>query len=274
LIGQAISGPLGQEVIVENRGGAGGLIAIESVAKAPPDGYALLLYSNGMWTLPLMQKVPYDPIKDFSPITLAVRAPSILVVHPSLPVHSVKELIALAKTRPGELNYASAGPASPNQVAGELFKYMAGGLKIAEVPFKGGGPAIIALVGGQVQLMFASAGSVAAHIKSGRLRPLAITSAEPSALLPGIPTVAASGLPGYDAVTIYCIFAPAKTPAAIINRLNQEIVRVLATPELKQRFFAAGIDVVGSSPDDLAARLRSETSTMSKMIKDTGLRAD
>jgi tripartite-type tricarboxylate transporter receptor subunit TctC len=261
-------------VIVENRGGAGGIIAVETVANASADGYTLLMYNNGMWTLQLMTKVPYDPLKDFLPITLAVTGPAILVVHPALPVQSVKDLIALARAKPGGLNYGGGGAGSQNYMAAELFKSMAGGLNIVNVPFKGGGPAIVALLAGEVQLMFASAPSVASHIKSGRLRALAVTTAEPSALLPGMPTVAASGLPGFEVVSMYGIFAPARTPAAIVKRLNQEILRVLGTADVKQKFAAAGMDVVASPPDQLAAKMRAEIAAMSKVFKEAGIRAN
>lgn len=274
LIAPGLTSSLGQQVVVDNRGGAGGIIAIDTVAKAPPDGYTLLIYNNGMWTLPLMTSVPYDAVKDFSPITSTAVGPYILVVHPSVPVHSLKELIAMAKAKPGELNYGGGGPGSQNYLAAELFKFMAGGLKIVNIPFKGGGPAVVALLGGEVQLMFASAASVTSHIKSGRLRALAVTTVEPSPLLPGMPTVAAAGLSGYEVVSIYGMFAPAKTPAAIINRLNQEIVRALGTADVNQRFAAAGMNVVGGSPGQLAAKMRSEISEMGKLFKEANIRAN
>lgn len=273
LIAPALTAALGQPIVVENRGGAGGIIAVETVSKATPDGYTLLTYNSGMWTLQLMTSVPYDPVNDFSPITAAVAAPSILVVHPALPVHSVKDLIALARARPGELNYGGGGQGSQNYLAAELFKSMAGGLDIVNVPFKGGGPAVLALLAGEVQVMFASAPSVASHIKGGRLRALAVTSAEPSALLPGMPTVSASGLPGYEVVSTFGIFAPAGTPATIIKRLHQEIVRILGTTDVRQKFSAAGMDVVASSPEQLAARIRSEIAAISRVFGSTGMRA-
>ncbi len=269
-----MSDTLGQQIVVDNRGGAGGIIAIDTVAKSAPDGYTLLVYNSGMWTLPLMTKVPYDAVKDFSPITATTVAPSILVVHPSLPVQAVKELIALAKAKPGSLNYGGGGPGSQNFLAAELFKWMGGGLKIVNVSFKGGGPAVTALLGAEVQMMFASVPSVTAHIKSGRLRALAVTSAEPSSLLPGMPTVAASGLPGYELVSLYGIFAPAKTAAPIVNRLNQDIVRVLNTADVKQKFAAAGMDVVGGPPSQLAKKVQAEIVTMGKLFKEADIRAE
>jgi tripartite-type tricarboxylate transporter receptor subunit TctC len=270
LIAQGISGPLAQQVIVDNR--PNGVIAADAVAKAPPDGYTLLLAGGSFTIGPLLQNTPFDPVRDFAPITLAVRAPNVLVVHPSLPIKSVKELIALAKARPGELNYASAGSGSSSQLAGELFKSMAG-VNIAGVPYKSGTTLMIAVIGGEVQLMFGTGGSVAAHIKSGKLRALAVTSPQPSALTPGLPTVAAT-VPGYEADTTYGIFAPAKTPQAIVNRLNQEIVRLLKSAEAKERLFNSGLEVIASSPEQHAVAMKSEIARLGKVIKDAGIHAE
>ncbi len=261
----------GQQVIVENRGGSG-VIPIEIVAKALPDGYTLLVFGSTLWLLPFIQKVSYNPVGDFSPITLAAVTPLLLVVPPSLPVKSITELIALAKSKPGELNYASGISGSATHLPAELFKAMAG-VNIVRVAYKGGAPAISALIGGEVQVMFATASGAGPHVNSGRLRALAVTSAQPSALFPGLPTVAASGLPGYDAASIMCIFAPAKTPAALVGRLNREIVRVLNKADVKERFIKAGSEVVASSPGQLAASMKSDMATMGKVIKDAGIRA-
>ena len=270
LIAHGLSGPLGQQVIVENR--AAGLILITTAAKAPPDGYTLLLYTNGLWITPLIENVPWDPVQDFLPIILTSRTPGIVVVHPSLPVKSVKELIALAKAKPGELNYAAAGVGGATHLSVELFKAMAG-VDIAYIPYKGSGLAIIDLISGQVQLMFATAGSVTQHIKSGRLKALAVTSARPSELVPGLPTVAAGGVPGYESVSIFGAFAPARTPAPIINRLNQEILLLLNRAEVKEKFLNAGVETVGSSPEQFAATIKSEVARLGKVIKDAGIRA-
>ena len=270
IIMQAISSPLGQQMIIENRAG---LIAAETVMRAPPDGYTLLFYSSGLWILPLLQSTPYDPVKDFLPITLAVSTPNILVVHPSLPVRTIKELIALAKARPGELNYASGPTGASNHLAAELFKAMAD-VNMVRVTYRGGGPANIALIGGEVQLMFTTAGSGGAYVKSGRLKALAVTSAQPSALAPGLPTVAASGLPGYESAGTSALFAPAKTSATIINRLNQEVVRALNGVDLREKLFNSGTEVVGNSPEELAAKIKSEMATSGKLIKDAGIRAE
>ena len=271
LIAPVLTRSLGQPVIVENRST---IIATETVAKASPDGYTLLVAGSTTWILPYMRDhVPWDPVRDFSPITLLGGSPIVLAVHPSVPVKSVTELIALARSRPGELNYVVGSNGTPAHLAAELFKTMAG-INMVLIPYKGLGAAITALLSNEVQLGFASAGAVASHFKSGRLRVLAVTSAQPSELLPGLPTVAASGLLGYEAGTLFAMFAPAKTPAAIINRLNQETVRFLKTPEAKERFLNSGVEVVGSTPGQLAVAFKSDMAKMGKVIKDAGIRAE
>jgi tripartite-type tricarboxylate transporter receptor subunit TctC len=272
VIGRKLSANLGQQVVIDNRGGAGGIIAGETVAKSPPDGYTLLFYGPAIWLLPFLRKnVPYDALRDFSPVTLAVTTPNVLVVHPSLPVTSVRELIALAKARPGQLNDAGANIGSSAHLTAELFKAMTG-VRIVRVPYKGVGPALIALIAGHVQLMFPSAGSIAPHVKAGRLRALAVTSSRPSALTPGLPTVAASGLPGYESVAMFGILAPARTPAPLVSRLQREVAKALASPEVKARFFEAGVEPVGSSPEEYAATIRSEMDKWGKVIRDAGIR--
>ncbi len=272
LIAQSLTGELGQQVVVDNRGGSVST-SVGIVAKAPPDGYTVLIYAGSLWIAPMLQQVPYDPIKDFSPITLAASSPYILVVHPTVLVTSVKELIALAKAKPGELNYGSSGLGTANHLAAELFNAMAG-VNVVHVPYKGAGPAINALIGGQLQVMFPSAGSVTSHIKSGRLRALGVTSAEPSALAPGLPTVAASGVPGYESVLMIGVFSPSGVPAALINRLNQEIVKALRKSDIRERLFNAGVEAVGGTPAQLAASVKSEMARLSKVIKDAGIRAE
>lgn len=273
LIAEGLAANLNQQVLVDNRGGSG-IIAAEIVSKATPDAYTLLLFGSALWLLPFMRDdAPYDPIKDFSPITLASMAPNILVVHPSLPARSVQELVALAKRRPGDLNYASGPAGSPNHLSAELFKAMAT-VNIIRVAYKGTAMALSDLFSGQVQLMFGTPASLMPHVKFGRLRALAVTTAEPSTLAPGLPTVAASGLPGYRSVAIYGMFAPAATPPALINRLNQEIVRVLNNQKAKERLFNAGLEVVGSSPEELARTVKADMTRLGKVIKDAGIRAD
>jgi tripartite-type tricarboxylate transporter receptor subunit TctC len=268
LVAEGIAPALGQPVIVDNRG----IIAGELVAKASPDGYTLLAYSSPLWLAPFMQsRVSYDPVRDFAPITLTHMAPNLLVVHPLLPAKSVRELIALARARPGELNYGSGATGASSHLSAELFKAMAG-VNIVRVPYKGTPPALNDLIAGQVQVMFPNVASAIPHVKSGRLRALAITSAQPSALVPGMPTVAAAGLPGYESVSPVGLFAPAKTPVAIIARLNQEMVRTLNRAEAKERFFNIGLETVGSSPEQFAAAIATDMKRWGKVIRDAGIR--
>jgi len=273
LIAQGLTASLGQQVIVDNRGGSG-LAAGDAVYKAQADGHTLLLYGSNIWLLPFMRdNVPYDPVKDFLPITMPVISPNIIVVHPSVAAGSVKELIALAKSKPGELNYASSGTGAATHLAAELFKAMAG-VNIVRVPYRGSGPALNALISGQVQMMVSTTAAGWPHVKSGRLKALAVTTSQPTALAPGLATVATTGLPGYQSATVYGVFAPARTPAAIISRLNDEIVRVLKLPEVKERFFNAGVEIIGSTPEQLAATVKSEMTVLGKLIKDVGIREE
>lgn len=271
IVAQGLTASLGQQVIVDNR--AAGVIPANIVAKAPPDGYTLLVAGVSLWIAPYLQSnVPYDPVKDFSTITLLGISPTILVVYPSVPANSVKELIALAKAKPGQLNYASSSTGAPNHLAAELFKAMAG-VNIVRIPYKGSVGGITDVISGQVQLTFGTAASVTPHVKSGKLRALAVTSAQPSAVFPGVPPVAAT-LPGYEAGSIYCVFAPAKTPVTLINRLNREIVQLLKTTEVRERFFNTGVETVGSSPEQLAATIKTDMARLGKVIKDAGIRGD
>ncbi len=267
ILAKELTERLRQSVIIDNRG----IVAIELATRAQPDGYTLLFYGDAVWLSQFVQKyVSYDPVKDLAPITLATRTPDVLVVHPSLPVKSVGDLIALARARPGELNYGSGSLGASPHVAAELFKAKTK-IDFVRVSYKGSGPAMNALMSGEVQLMFPTAASVASHLASGRLKALAVTTAQPTALLPGVPTIAASGVPGYQYETLAAFFAPAGTPSYIVNRLNQEIVSVLRMPDVKARLFSAGMETVASSPDELSATMRTETATMSKILKSAGI---
>ena len=260
---------LGQQVSVENRAG---LVIGALVAKAQPDGYTLLVQSNALWILSFLQKAPYDPERDFLPITAMTRQFNVLVAHPSVAANSVKELIALAKTKPGELNYASGSSGASTHLAAELFKSMAG-VNIVRISYKGAGPALNAVISGEVQLMFSIAASVAPHAKSGSLRALAVTSAGPSVLAPGLPSVAASGLPGFESASMGGMFGPAKTPVAIINRPNREVVQFLSRADVKEKLLNIGVEAVGSSPEQFEITVKSEIVRLGKVISDAGIRA-
>jgi tripartite-type tricarboxylate transporter receptor subunit TctC len=270
VIAQGLTGSLGQQLVVDNR--PAGIVG-ELVAKAPADGYTLLSIGSVLWLTPFLQdNVPYDPVKDFSPISLTSRSLNLLVVHPSVAANSVRELITLARSKPGQLNYATGATGASNHLAAELFKAMAG-LDLVRIPYKGSGPAVNDLLSGQVHMMFPTTAAGLPHVRAGRLRALGVTSLQPSALAPGLPAVAEAGLPGYESVVIYALFAPAKTPATIIKRLHTELVRFLRSAAATERLFNAGVELVASSPRELAIAMESEMTRMSKLIKDARLRA-
>ena len=271
LLAQALSANLGRQFIVDNRTA---LVAVETAAKAPPDGYTILVNGSALWLLPLLRShVTWDPFRDFMPVTNGVRSPSVLIVHPSLPVKSAAELIKLAKAKPGSLNYAAGTLGATPHLAAELFKYMAG-VKMVRIGYKGTGPAVTAVIVGESQVSFPNAGSAMPHVKSGRLKGLAVCSAQPSALAPGLPTVAATGLPGFESVSPQAIFVPAGMPPELVNRLNQEILRVMNAPEIKERFFKTGLEVAGGTPEELAALMKAEVARMGKVIKTVGIREE
>ena len=263
LIGAELSARLGQPIIVENRPPQ---IATETAVRMPADGYTLLFQSDSLWTLPFIQSVSYDPVKDFAPISLTGRTPTVLVINPSVPANSVKELIDLAKSKPGQINYATSGFGSATHLAAEQFKAMAG-IDLVAVQFPGGPPAVASLLGGEVQVMFAVANTITPQIKSGQLRALGVASLEPSSLLPGIPTVASSGLPGFRSASTQGFFAPAKVPPAIIARLNKEILAVIQTPAIKERMLSIGVETVGTSPEEFGAYVKSEMASAEKLVK-------
>lgn len=269
LFAPGLSRKLGQQVLVENRGG--GVLAIDVVAKAAPDGYTLLFYGSPFWILPLLRSnLRYDPFRDFSAITLATEAPNVLVVHPSVPAKSVKELIALGKAKPGQLNYGSGSTGSTSHLAAELFAAMAG-VRMVRIAYKGAAPALIGLLSGEFDLIFPSASSALPYIKAGKLRALAVASPEPSQITPGLPTMAAAGLPGYRSSSILGIFAPAGTPAPIIDRLNRELVDALRSDGVRERLFKSGVEVVGSTPAELSSTIKSESARWGKLLRNLGI---
>jgi tripartite-type tricarboxylate transporter receptor subunit TctC len=274
LIAQKLSPVLGQPVIVENRPGAGSLVGTELVAKATPDGHTLLVVASSLTISPLLHaSLPFDPQRDFAPITQLSSFPNILVVHPGVPVKTVQDLVTLAKSKPGALNYASAGTATGTHLSAELFKYMTG-TDMVHVPYKGGGAAMPALLGGQVQLMFSSTPTAMPHVRQGKLRPVAVTSGKRWPTLPDIPTIAESGVPGYDHTPWNGFLAPATTPRAVIGRLNAEAVRILHAPETRSVFTNEGAEPVGNKPEEFAAIIRSEMAKWTKVVKAAGIKAD
>jgi len=274
-LGTKLSEGLGQPVVIDNRPGAGGNIAAEIVAKSNPDGYTMLLGNNGILAVnvSLYSKIPFHPIKDFEPIILAASQPNILVVNPSVPAKSVKELVALAKAKPDSLNYASSGAGTTPHLAAELFKRMAG-VSYTLIPFKGGGPAVVAVISGQCQFIFATALSVQPHMKSGKVRALAVTTAKRSPSFPDLPTVSEAGVPGFEAYAWHGFVAPARTPKPVIARLNTEFNKVFAQPDIRTRLTTLGSEIIGGKPQDLTDYIRKEIPVWAKVIKETGAKAD
>jgi len=275
VIGQKLTEVWAQNVIIDNRAGASGIIGTELASKAVPDGYTLLLGTTGTHaTNPVVfSKLPYDSLKDFVPISNFVDTPFMLVVHPSVPVKSLSQLIGLAKARPGQATYASFGNGSSAHLAGELFKSMAK-LDILHVSYRGGPPAMIDLLGGQVSMMFNSLPAVIPHVKSGRLRGIAVASAGRAKGIPGIPTFAEAGLPGFEAGSWYGVFAPAGTPGAVIVKLHSEIVNMLKYPDVQQRLVLEGADPIGNSPVEFAAQVKGDLAKWGKVARESGIRAE
>ena len=274
LIAQKLTEALGQQVTVENRPGAGTIIGTEAAAKAPADGYTLLMAQTATGINPsIYPKLPYDTVRDFAPVVLVATAPTLLVVNPQVPAKNLQDLLALAQAKPGSLNFPSGGNGTSPHMAGEFFKSLTGA-GIVHVPYKGGGPAITDLLGGQVQLMFDTMPSIMPHVKAGKLRPIALAAPARSPELPEVPTFAESGLAAFEADAWYGIFAPAGTPPDIIARINAEVNRILAAPDVRERMKTLGADPIGKSPEFFAAFVKDEIAKWGKVVKEAGIKVE
>jgi len=274
LIGQKLTDAWGQPVIIDNRPGAAGNLGVEIAARSAADGHTLVMpITSFPINLSLYRNLPFDTVRDFAPVTLVALAPLLLVINPSVQATSVKELVALAKSRPGELNFANSGSGTTAHLAGELFKRMAG-IEIVSIPYKGGGPAVIALLGGQVQIYFSTIPAALSQVRAGKLRALAVTSTERVAQLADMPTVAEVALPGFEVVGWFGLFAPAGTPKAVIARLNGEVVKILAMSDVRERFSGQGLIPGGGTPEALAGFLKNEIAKWGKLIKEADIRVN
>jgi tripartite-type tricarboxylate transporter receptor subunit TctC len=272
---EKIGAAWGQQVVVDNRGGAGGNLGTEAVAHAAPDGYTVMIGHVGTHAInvSLYQKVNFDPVKDFQPISLLATLPFVLVVYNGFPPRSVKELLALARAKPGTINFASAGSGGPTHLAGELFR-SAAAIDIVHIPYKGNAAALTELAGGQVQMMFSNMLTAMPHVRSGRLRALAVSPGKRTPQAPDLPTVAESGVPGFDVTPWYGVLAPAGLPAPLVAKWNREIVRIVPLPDMREKFVAQGIDLASSTPAEFGALIKSEIPKWRKVVKDTGAKAD
>ena len=275
LIGQKLAESLGQPVVIENRAGAAGNIGTEAAAKSPPDGYTLVTGNNATFgaNVSLYKRLGFDPVKDFAPVIFVATQPNILVVHPSLPVASVKELVALAKARPGQLNYSGSGMGAAAHLAAELFKSMAG-VNIVHIPYKSAAPALTDLIAGETQLMFATSLSVMPHIKANRVRALGVTTAKRSRFMPELPTIAEAGIPGFEASTWHGVLVPAGTPVTIVDRLNTAINRMLQLADVRERLAAMGAEIIGGSAKEFADHIQREIPKWAKVIKAIGVQLE
>jgi tripartite-type tricarboxylate transporter receptor subunit TctC len=273
MLGEKLGQRLGQQVIIDNRGGAGGNIGMELTAKSPPDGYTIVIATVGTWAVnPYLYQLPFDVIKDFAPVTQVSTSPGALIVHPSVPVKNVKELIALAKKRPGELNYGSSGVGGFGHICGELFNLMTG-TKMTHIPYKSSAPSLTDLIAGNIQVLFNNLISTTPFVKTGRVRALATTGAKRSPALPDLPTLDEAGLKGYENSSWSAVAAPAGTPPAIISRLHKEFVEILKMPDIQKRHAEVGAEIIASTPEQFHAYLKSELAKFSKLVKAAGIKA-
>jgi tripartite-type tricarboxylate transporter receptor subunit TctC len=275
IVGQALTAELGQSVVIDNRAGAGGNIGGQMAARAAADGYTLFMGTVGTHAIneSLYKKMPFNPIKDFAPLTRVANVPNLLVAHPSQPFKTVQEMIAYAKANPGKLNFGSSGSGSSIHLSGELFKSMAK-VDMVHIPYKGSAPAVNDLLGNQIAIMFDNMPSAISHVRAGKLRPIAVTTAKRSPELPDVPTIAEAGVPGYEATSWFGLFAPAKTPAPIVAQLNKAIVKVLNQPDVKQKIADQGGDIVSETPEQFAAFIKAETAKWGKVVKESGASVD
>jgi tripartite-type tricarboxylate transporter receptor subunit TctC len=275
MVAQQLGEVLGQQVVVDNRTGAGGTLGTDTAAKSPPDGYTIVMGGTGTLAVSpnLDRKLGYDPLKDFAPITLLATTPYVLVIHPSVPAASTRELIALAKAQPGKLNYASGGSGSAPHLIGEMFRSRAG-INVTHIPYKGSAPAKIDLVAGRVQMFFTGIPPVRGEIRAGTLRAVGVTSGKRTSTLPDVPTIAESGVPGFDVSPWFGVLAPANTPPAIVTRLNEEMVKALRNPVLRERLAREGVDAVGNTPKEFATFIRSEMDKWARAVKESGAKVE
>jgi tripartite-type tricarboxylate transporter receptor subunit TctC len=275
VIAQKLTESLGQQVLVDNRGGAGGMIGVDLGAKAPPDGYTIVLGTIGNIAISpsLYAKMPYDPVKDLVPVSLVADALNVLVVHPTLPVRNVKELVTLARARPDQLYFGSSGPGATDHLAGELFNMLAG-TKMVHVPYKGGAPAMLDLMSGNIQLIFATVSTSIGQIKGGKIRALGMTGVKRFVLMPDLPTIAEAGVPGFAVNNWYGVFAPAGTSKDIVARLNTDIVKILQMSDAKQKLLESGIEATASTPEQFAAYIQAETKKWAKVVKDANVKVE
>ena len=273
-VGQRLGETLGQQIVVDNRGGGGGVIGADAGAKAPPDGYTMVLVTSTFAMTPALQKPPYDPVRDFTPLILLAAVPNILVVHPALPAHSLQELLALARARPGELSYATSGTGTVSHLLTEWLRSLVGGIKLVHVPYKGNAQALTDLLGGHVSSMFSALPSAMPHLASGRVRPLAITSRARSAAVPQVPTFIEAGVPDFVFSSEFGLLLPARTPRDIVTLLNREIVKILRLPDVRERLAAQGAEPVGNTPEEYAASVKADLARWAKIVKTANIRAE